>query len=333
MSLMYHLALVCEPKNNKRIAFRQLASVSAALQKQIARDFAPIWQIQATIDPFEHLEDVPLGYWPIIIADDIHTPGAAGVHEDRMGQPFSLVKSGALWSLTASHECLEMLADPFGNRTVTGLAPTTAQGEASANVEFLVEVCDPCEDVHFAYGVNDIPVSDFYTPHYFDAQKVSGTRYDFTGNISEPRQVLSNGYLSWHDAATGQWWQSRGFGPNPLQPVPLGKLIKRGASMRSMIDARTPTPLEDEGLGLNQADSTHSVAGGGCIGCPSCSMFSRALRSGKLLADYDGGGGFGVPPEMAADAKALRGDIDAVKRSAAANAKSPKAKKPRKGKK
>ena len=85
---------------------------------------------------------------------------AAGVHLDKKGQPFSLVEAGNSWSLTASHGVLEMLADPFGNRLIAGPSPKSGQGR----VEFLVEVCDPSEDSANAYTVNDVLVSDFYTP-------------------------------------------------------------------------------------------------------------------------------------------------------------------------
>src|ERR1043166_5615579 len=46
---------------------RELLRVSAAIQKQIVRDVAPIWGVTATVDPFERLEDVPIGYWPVIL--------------------------------------------------------------------------------------------------------------------------------------------------------------------------------------------------------------------------------------------------------------------------
>jgi hypothetical protein len=91
------------------------------------------------VDAFPTLEDVPIGYWPILVQEDINTPGAAGVHLDKDGQPFALVQMSNSWSLTASHEMLEMLADPFGNRLVPGQSPKSRQGR----VEFLVEVCDP----------------------------------------------------------------------------------------------------------------------------------------------------------------------------------------------
>src|ERR1700740_3405471 len=35
----------------------------------------------------------------------------------------------------------------------------------------------------------------------------SGVRYSFTGAITQPRQVLRGGYLSWKDSVSGHWWQ------------------------------------------------------------------------------------------------------------------------------
>jgi hypothetical protein len=83
------------------------------LQKQTTRDLAPIWEIKATVDAFAKLNEVPVCYWPIIITEE-DLGDAAGIHEDKDGQPFSLVKYDNGWSLTASHERLEMLVDPFG---------------------------------------------------------------------------------------------------------------------------------------------------------------------------------------------------------------------------
>src|SRR4030095_16128510 len=97
--LLRHVALVSE---TNQITFSQLSRVSAALQKQASRDLAPTWNTKATVDPFDKLEDVPIGYWPIVIMDNINTPGAAGVHEDKDGQPFALVQASPGWSLTAS---------------------------------------------------------------------------------------------------------------------------------------------------------------------------------------------------------------------------------------
>jgi hypothetical protein len=48
----------------------------------------------------------------VIIVDDVR--GAAGYHQDSYGQPYPLVEYSASWSLTASHEVVEMFVDPWG---------------------------------------------------------------------------------------------------------------------------------------------------------------------------------------------------------------------------
>src|SRR5437867_57542 len=108
-----HVAIVSQ---TPRVPADQLMRVSAAVQKQVARDFRRYWNIDATVDAFGNLRDVPLGYWQIVIRDDIPYD-AAGIHLTHAnGQPFALVRYSTNWSLTVSHECLEMLADPSGNR-------------------------------------------------------------------------------------------------------------------------------------------------------------------------------------------------------------------------
>lgn len=242
--LAVHVALVSE---SKAADVRALTRVAAALQKQVTRDFSPIWGIAATVNAFTTLDDVPSGYWKVVVLDDIKTPGAAGVHQDRNGQPFALVRASASWALTASHEVLEMLADPFGNRLVGGRSSQDRQGR----VEYLVEVCDACEDVAFSYTVNGVPVSDFITPQFFDPVASPGIRYSFTGSIGQPLQVLKGGYLSWHDPVSDHWLQERFFG-DQAEVVDLGVLGELKGSLRSTIDAMTPVPFVE--LGLESTD-------------------------------------------------------------------------------
>lgn len=231
--LIRQLALVTE---TKKVAFSAISRVGAALQKQATRDLAPIWQVKATVDSFSKLDDVPVGYWPIIITED-DLGDAAGIHEDKQGQPFALVKFDNGWSLTASHECLEMLVDPFGNRLMPGQSPMKGQGR----VEFLVEVCDPSEDTPFAYRVNGIVLSDFYTPNYFDPVAATGVRYSFTGAIKAPRQVLKNGYLSWHDPVSDHWYQETFFSGSKPRFRDIGKLTAQASeNLRAMLYTRTP---------------------------------------------------------------------------------------------
>jgi hypothetical protein len=234
MALPIHLAIVTELSE---VSPSDLTRVSAAIQTQVLRDFSPIWNVQAGVDAFTNLDDVPLGYWPIIIEKDIDMSGAAGVHENKDdGQPFALIQYSDTWSLTTSHETLEMLADPSGNRLIANPSPD----DGKTPVQILVEVCDPSEDSQFAYNINGIMVSDFYTPQYFDIKKTPGVRYSFTGAISEPREVLKGGYISWHDRATGHWMQIQFFDTAP-KTVTLGALVA-AENFRAAIDKMTPRP-------------------------------------------------------------------------------------------
>jgi hypothetical protein len=205
--MLRHIALVARTAH---VALAEAAKVAAALQKQVARDAGPIWGMQASISAFAGLGDVPIGYWPILVMDDIHESGGAGIHLDKHGRPFVLVEYGPTWSLTASHECLEMLVDPSGNRQISGPSPAPGQGE----VNFLLEVCDPSADAQFGYTIDGVLLSDFYTPTFFE-HAGSGARYSFTGAIKAPLDVLKNGYLSWYDPALKSWYQQRYFGSAP----------------------------------------------------------------------------------------------------------------------
>ena len=237
--LVKHLALISE---SQQVSIGEVMKVSASLQKQSLRDLAPIWEISGTIDAFDDLDDIPLDYWPMIIRDDIGF-AAAGIHLDRNGQPFALISSSDdinVWSLTASHEALEMLVDPFGDRLVAGNSINPDQGR----VNYLVEVCDPPEDASFAYTVNGVLVSDFYTPRFFDPLAAAGVRYSFTGALDGPRRILRGGYVSWVDLETNIWWQQTWFQGSKPKFRELG-LLDASKSIRSQIDRITSKDTAD----------------------------------------------------------------------------------------
>jgi hypothetical protein len=242
-TLPMHVALVSE-MDASDLSFSELSTVSAAISKQIARDFGPIWGVNATIDAFPSLDDVPPGYWPVTIKADIDDPTAAGFHTDKNGNPFALVLFSASWSLTASHEVLEMLADPFGNRVVSSLSPV----DNKTRVEILVEVCDPSEDSQFSYTIDGVAVSDFYTPSYLDPVTAPGVRYGFTKALTETRQVLKGGYISFHDLSTDHWKQLAFF-KTKSEVIDLGILsATSGQSIRAQIDRKTRVPSLSQGL-------------------------------------------------------------------------------------
>ena len=241
--MLRQIALVSQ---TSKVSQSRLAIVSAAIQKQVARDFGPIWEVQATVDAFPKLEDLPAGYYAVIVRDDVQaTTGLKGVHHDPDKQPFALVQStdDDSWSVDASHECLEMLADPSLNKLIASNSIKPGQGK----VEYLLEVCDPCQSRAQAYKVNGVEVSDFYTKNYFDPVQSAAVRYSFTGAITAPKQVLQDGYLSWVVPETGEWWMGFVFA-GALQFIKAGP--PAGAlSLREFIDSVSAKYLPKRKLG------------------------------------------------------------------------------------
>jgi hypothetical protein len=198
--MLNQVAIVSE---TDKIKMDQLTLVSAAIQKQVSRDLAPAWNIDASVDSFESLEAVPLGYWPVVIKDEIPSE-ANGIHKNNQnGQPYALVRYSDDWPILTSHEVMEMLVDPSGSRMVAANSPYPDQGR----VLVLVEVCDPTQGTQFGYSVNGVLLSDFYTPRFFDPVAAEGVAYSFSGCIKKPLQVLDDGYLSWWDPVSTHMFQ------------------------------------------------------------------------------------------------------------------------------
>jgi hypothetical protein len=227
---------------SQHLQFPDVAKVAAAINVQVTRDFAPIWGVNSSIAALPSPDAIGPGIWPVFIVDKL-PPGEGGVHLTKHHQPYALVALGASWSLAASHETLEMLADPSGNRLVASQAIAVIGGtihDAPGKFEYLTEVCDPSEGASNAYLVDDVAVSDFYTPHFFDPMKSAGVRYSFTGALTAPRQVLKDGYLSWYNSTRDVFQQLRFFGQP--QFVDLGKPSGH-ASLRVFVDEQTRPPM------------------------------------------------------------------------------------------
>ena len=223
------------------IANDEVARVAAALDIQVKRDLAPIWNVTADVTTIPADQPVPRGVSPIIIVDQ--TPGDfAGQHRITQDIPWAIVSTKRDWALAASHECIELLVDPSGMATRSSFGLTLVDGavhELQDRFDYLLEACDPIEDCNHAYLIDGIGVSDFYTPHYFDDAVTPGTRYSFNGALTRPREVGRNGYLSWRDKTTGRYRQLQNFGAYAIVDLPDANAVNND---RRFVDQHTPTP-------------------------------------------------------------------------------------------
>lgn len=188
-----------------------------ALQTQANRDFAPIWNTdQVSLSMIPKGQAIPAGWWELVIADNSNQVGALGYHETTSGgMPIAFVfakddiADGASWTVTASHELLEMLGDPF-------ICLISEVDNADGSYSFYAnEACDACEDDQFGYSVSGttgkaILVSDFVTLAWFHPA-LATPPYDFRSHITKPLQILVNGYIGLLSVAQGpQWGQVTG---------------------------------------------------------------------------------------------------------------------------
>jgi len=210
-----------------------LASMVAALQVQVGRDFAPIWGRYARLTFFPKGSTPPADQWWLAIMDSSDQAGALGYHETTdAGAPLGKVFAkddltyGSSVSVTISHELLEMLGNPFINLTAFDV------NAAQLTNIFMHEMCDPCEDDSLGYKINGIQVSDFLLPAWFDATPPAGTAYfSFNKKLTAPLSLATGGYMSYYSIAQNQWVQKTANQQHPGAMKPLHEVAKPGTRL------------------------------------------------------------------------------------------------------
>ena len=181
-----------------------------ALQKQVRRDFYPPWGVDADLTFVAKGKTPAAKTWWLTILDNSDEAGALGYHDVTtdglpLGKIFAKTDQqyGTSWTVTASHELLEMLGDPDINLT------TFVQSSNTAGILYAYEVADACEADNFGYKIDGVLVSDFVFPSWFEEFRKAGTQFDYGNHIKKPFQLLPGGYISYFDVATGGGWQQK----------------------------------------------------------------------------------------------------------------------------
>jgi hypothetical protein len=196
-----------------------LHNAALALDTQVSQHLTQYWNgITAHVSAAPRLSALTVGAWPVFLVKSL-PPGEGGFHLDKHNQPYAKVIAAPdddTWTIDASHEIVEMLVDPYGNRMQSSYAIAISGNEVidqAGTFQYLVEACDPCEANDYAYAIGGVAVSDFITPHFYDSSATPGTRYSFGGNIERPRQLLPGGYISYVQP-DGTWNQILWVDPN-----------------------------------------------------------------------------------------------------------------------
>jgi hypothetical protein len=179
----------------------QLQQIAAAVQQQVDNDFAPAWGVRADISAPAAGDVIPADALRVNVVNSL--PGAGGVHLDNQGKPYAEAVIGPQLSIAISHEVLEMLVDPWGNRFTP--AADIDPAFPGREVFYLVEVGDPCETT--SYFVGGVPVSDFILPSFYDPN--AAAPFDFRGALAGPlpQSVPTGCYISWIDPVDWKWHQ------------------------------------------------------------------------------------------------------------------------------
>lgn len=185
--------------------------MTRAVAKQVRHHAAPVWGLMPIPVMFSSTAtDAAPGTWVIAVLDDSDQAGALGWHtEDQgdliYGRVFAKpVLDNGGDALTAqlsvasvlSHEVLETMADPHVNGWYDN-----GQGTLVA-----AEVGDPVENDSYLIGLagstNQVTVSNFVTPAWFDPLASTDSQFDWMGNVHAPFTMSPGGY--WVEMSAGK---------------------------------------------------------------------------------------------------------------------------------
>ncbi|MFI9363777.1 hypothetical protein ACIG5E_22390 [Kitasatospora sp. NPDC053057] len=195
---------------SKTLSDAQVQAVVPALQTQVSRDFAPVWGIDAQLS-FVASNALSDSTWWLVILDDSDQAGALGYHDMTanylpIGKVFAATDRTykQQWTVTASHELLEMLGDPEINLVVFD------QPNAGTGTLYALEVCDACEADNYAYAIDGTQVSDFVHPAWFQPSRTAGdAQFDHGGQIKNPLELLPGGYIGVFNVSAGTGWSQQ----------------------------------------------------------------------------------------------------------------------------
>lgn len=202
---------------NGDISDEDLQGTIRVINYQIAEDFEPYWSLGARLrlegrsgkkpsknNLADMRGDAVLYLWNGADVDD-----ALGYHdENNRGIPYGFVftklskELGENWTVTLSHEALELIGDPENNLLVQGPHPE----DPKRTVFHWFEMCDAVQED--TYTIDGIEVSNFVLPLYFTEGR-KDARNDFLhkahhGQTLRAFRTNPGGYVGYFNPTNGR---------------------------------------------------------------------------------------------------------------------------------
>lgn len=203
---------------NGQISDEEIQCAIRAINYQISEDFEPYWSLGARlrlegksgkrpskINLADMRGDAVLYLWS---GSDV--AGALGYHDtNNRGIPYGFVftklskELGEKWTVTLSHEALELIGDPEANLLVQGPHPD----DPNLPVFHWYEMCDAVQAE--TYMIDGVEVSNFVLPLYFTGGDEIGGRNDFLGREHNGQTLKSfhvnpGGYCGFFNPKSGE---------------------------------------------------------------------------------------------------------------------------------
>jgi hypothetical protein len=222
----------------------EVQAVVRAINRQILEDFRPYWGQDGFLRlgqragrPLDPQHPVELrGDAILYLLDDVNDPEVddiLGVHDQNgNGVPFGMVytaisdRLGEAWSVTLSHEALELLGDANVNKLAAGPDPRHPE-HPDRYVLHWFEMCDAVQSE--SYKIDGVAVSNFVTPLYFTIGEQAAGRNDFLNRVHRGRTLTSfgvnpGGYVGFLDPLT-----------NSMEMFPADHEARRRLAIKSEI--------------------------------------------------------------------------------------------------
>jgi hypothetical protein len=178
-----------------------VAKATPDLQTQVTEHFAPLWGIGASVEFFPKRR-APTDYMRLVLLDTADDADFLGYHDlTPSGRAQSKVfckGMGKKWTMTASHEILEMLADRYVNKIAS------LELEDGGMRLYSIEVCDPVQEQTYRIGPTE--VSNFVTEAWFYPAQRKWSMYDYLKKLKTPFTLARGGYITVYTFGDGKGW-------------------------------------------------------------------------------------------------------------------------------